>query len=295
MTVSFTRLQTLLDAGEFVVSAGFQPQHHDPVKLMAVTEIIAPFVDVVQISHHLLTQVRPSCLVAVLQHTRLEPVVQLTLRRRNSIAPQPNLLEFAGLGIRNLIVQEPVPCWFEFVPQKTIGYLDTVEAIAAVRGLPHSEKWLGSAHAAVDFYVGAVASCPAPANFSVGLDQLAAAIEQGAGYIQVQTPLDLPALEQWMAAVRSRGLHKRAHFMAAMLLLDHQQLAWLPAQSGSPELLLEQIHGGNSDAVSLKTLLERIEQIRAIEGIRGLHLQPVGTEAWIPQIVQAAGLRQILV
>lgn len=78
MSAPSTRLQTLLNAGEFVVSAELTPpRHYDTTKLIANAQMVAPYVDVVQINDNLLSQARLSSMVAAhkVQQAGLEPVL----------------------------------------------------------------------------------------------------------------------------------------------------------------------------------------------------------------------------
>lgn len=95
-----TRLQTLLNAGEFIISAELTPpRHYDATKLLANAKMVAPYVDVIQIDN-LLSQARLSSMVAAhfVQQAGLESVLQFALRHRNRIALQSDLLGCAALG-----------------------------------------------------------------------------------------------------------------------------------------------------------------------------------------------------
>lgn len=86
--IASTRLQTLLNAGQFVVFALTPPRHYNMSSVIAKAEKIDPYVDVVQVNDNVLSQARLSNTVAAyfLGQAGLEPVVQLTLRHKNRIA-----------------------------------------------------------------------------------------------------------------------------------------------------------------------------------------------------------------
>lgn len=101
--IASSRLQTLLNAGQFVVSAELTPpRHYNMSTVIAKAEKIAPYVDVVQVNNNVFSQARLSNVVAayLLGKAGLEPVLQLTLRHRNRIALQSDLPGLAALGIR---------------------------------------------------------------------------------------------------------------------------------------------------------------------------------------------------
>lgn len=87
--IASTRLQTLLNAGQFVVFAELTPpRHYNMSSVIAKAEKIDPHVDVVQVNDNVLSQARLSNTVAAyfLGQAGFEPVVQLTLRHKNRIA-----------------------------------------------------------------------------------------------------------------------------------------------------------------------------------------------------------------
>ena len=86
--IASSRLQTLLNAGQFVVSAELTPpRHYKMSSVIAKAEKIAPYVDVVQVNDNV-SQARLSNVVAAhfIGQAGVEPVVQLNLRNKNRIA-----------------------------------------------------------------------------------------------------------------------------------------------------------------------------------------------------------------
>lgn len=306
MPGSTTRLQALLDAGEFVISAELTPpRHYDTTRLVETARMVAPHVDVVQINDNVLSQARMTNMVAghlVIQEG-LEPVLQFTLRHRNRIALQSDLLGFAALGIRNVIVLGGYPCSIGSDPEAIDATdMQSLEAIAAIHNLTtKGELFNGDAIApAPNFYVGTIdfPSCSNGSDFEKVMDRLEAKINSGASFIQVQATFDPTTLDFWMAGVRARGLHKRAHIMAAIFPFSGaKRLEFLQKVPGLsiPDHLLARIRSKDSEAESLNITLEIIDGIRQIEGISGIHMRCIGAEDWVPRIVEAAGLRKVLV
>lgn len=305
MPVPSARLETLLNASEFVVSAELTPpRHYDATKLVEAAKTIAPFVDVVQLNDNLLSQARLTNLVAahLVQQEGLEPVIQFTLRHRNRIALQSDLLGFAALGIRNVMVLGGYPCSIGSDPDaKDASDMGSVDAIAAIHSLTMQGKLFNgdSLNPPPDFYLGTIDfPCANPTDLDKSMERLTAKINNGARFIQVQAIFDLAPMERWMAEVCARGLHKRAHFIAAIFPFSGaQRLEFLQTIPGLvvPDHLVKRIRGNDSEAESLRITLELINGIRAIDGIRGLHMRSIGAEDWVPRIVEAAGLRPVLV
>ncbi|WP_218081670.1 methylenetetrahydrofolate reductase [Anthocerotibacter panamensis] len=296
------RLQTLLNAGEFVVSAELTPpRHYDASNLLMAARKMAEFVDVVQINDNLLSQARLSNLVVAhkLAEIGLEPVIQFTLRHKNRIALQSDLLGMAALNLRNIMVLGGYPCTIGTDPQaKDATDIGSVEAIACLHALTtRGELFNGERiEPAPDFYVGTIDfPCAQPEDLAKSMERLTAKIDSGARYIQVQAVFDLAPLQAWMAEVRARGLHQRAHFIAAIFPFNSvKRLEFLRTIPGLmvPPLLIQRISdSADQERASLETMLDLIAGVRAIVGVHGLHLRSIGSEDWVPRLVAAAGLR----
>ncbi len=288
----FSRFQTLLTAGHFVVSAEVTPPRHYKVDaFITSTEKIAACIDIVQVNDNVMAQARLCPLVAaqLMQRSGLEPVVQLTLRHRNRIALQSDLLGLAALGLRNVVVLGGSSCSIGSDPTaKDATDISTVDAIAALNRLTTQGQLFNGQIITPPptFFIGAIAT-PTTLDLDASMAQLTAKIDSGAKYIQLQATFELETLEQWMAEVRARGLHQRAHFLASIYpfscLKALERFSEIPGLS-IPESLRARLshHGSRSECWKINR--ELILGIRAIEGIRGLHLRSLQPRDWLPQI-----------
>lgn len=301
--IASSKLQTLLNSGKFIVSAELTPpRHYNLLPFIDKAEKVASYVDVVQVNDNVLSQARLSNIVAAhfINQAGLEPVVQMTLRHKNRIALQSDLLGLAALGIRNVMVLGGYPCSIGTDPDASdLTDLSSVEAIAAIHNMvEHGRMFNGDIIApAPNFYVGTIAfPVTSSTDLQESMRQLEAKIDSGACYIQLQATFDIAPIQQWMKEVRVRGLHKRVHFIAAIFpfssLKGLQFLQKIPGLN-IPNELVERIRRSDNRAESLKVNLELIQGIRDIEGIRGLHMRSIRSGECIPQIVEAAGLRKV--
>lgn len=176
-----------------------------------------------------------------------------------------------------MIVLGGYPCSIGTDPDaKDATDISSMEAISAIDNLTtKGEMFNGDPLSpAPNFYVGTIDfPCASPADLDNSMERLTAKIDSGARYIQVQAIFDLAPMERWMAEVRARGLHKRAHFIAAIFPFSGaQRLEFLQKIPGLsiPDHLLERIRSKDGEQESLKSTLELIEGIRAIKGIKGL-------------------------
>jgi methylenetetrahydrofolate reductase (NADPH) len=301
MTAS-CRLRTLLAAGHFVLSAELTPpRHHNLRSLMRTATKLQEHMDVIQINDNALAQARLSNLVAAqfVWHAGIEPIVQMTLRHRNRIALQSDLLGLAALGIHNLIVVGGYPCSMGTDPQAQDAQdMSTTEAIAAINNLTergcmfNGEKIISTP----DFFIGTVAFTEIkPENIEASLDNLSAKIDCGVKFVQLQATFDLECLQRWMAEAVNRGMHRKAYFIAAMYpFKSTKELSLLHelARLNVPEWLFTKV--AQSECASFEFNLDLIARIKAIEGIRGLHFRSAHARNCIAQLVESAKLREAI-
>jgi methylenetetrahydrofolate reductase (NADPH) len=299
MTAS-CRLQTLLAAGHFVLSAELTPpRHHNLRPLMAIASKLTPYLDVIQINDNALAQARLSNIVAAqfVWHAGIEPIVQMTLRHRNRIALQSDLLGLAALGIRNLMIVGGYPCSMGSDPEaKDAQDMKTIDAIAAINNLTERGYMFNGEKImlAPDLFLGTVAYTEVkPQALDASLDNLEAKINCGAKFVQLQASFDLESIQRWMAEVVKRGLHRKAYFLAALYPFKcEKELILLSRLAGVniPKWLFTQVRQDKSASFDFN--LELTTGIQAIEGIRGLHFRSIHARNCIPQLVTSARLRE---
>jgi methylenetetrahydrofolate reductase (NADPH) len=298
-----SRLQTLLAAGHFVVSAELTPpRHYNMRPFVAKANKIRTDVDVVQVNDNVLAQTRLSSTIAsqFVWHSGIEPVVQMSLRHRHRIALQSDLLGLAALGIGNLLIMGGYPCTLGTDPEaKDVSDINTNQAIAAINKLVTNGQLFNGDRIvpAPNFYLGTIASHTCDrTELEKSMANLETKIECGAKFIQLQATFELESLRQWMTEIVRRGLHRQAHFLASIYLFDScRELELLQKIPGLkiPEKLFQHLNRKNGKHAGLNFSLDLIAGIRAIEGIRGIHFRSLGYRNNFSQIIDLAGLRSL--
>jgi methylenetetrahydrofolate reductase (NADPH) len=293
-------LKDLLDGGRFVVSAELTPPRGwDLSAMLEHAARMGPHVDVVQLNDQLLSNARLCTLVAAhkVHQLGLEPVLQFALRHRNRIAVQSDLLGMAALGLQNLIVLGGYPIAIGSDPGAVDATdLNPVEALRLINRLSTIGALFNGdpLPKAPDFYPGTIEiPCTSEADIPKSLEKLAAKIEAGAHYIQVQAVFDLMPMQRWMKAVVACGLHRRAYFIAAVFPFSgSERLKFLQKVPGLyiPDHLIERVSREGGEAAAFDITLELIRGILEIDGLRGLHLRSIGAESWVPELLERAGL-----
>jgi methylenetetrahydrofolate reductase (NADPH) len=145
------------------------------------------------------------------------------------------------------------------------------------------------------FHVGTI-EFPVPDHaIPASMERLRAKIDAGASYIQVQAVFDVEPMVRWMAAVRERGLDRRAHFVAAVFpFAGVERLSFLKMVPGLvvPDALIERVRqSGDAEQGSYQITLELIQGLLDIPGLHGLHIRSISAEDWVPRLVEDAKLQ----
>jgi len=300
---SGSNLEKVLAAGHFAVTAELGPPAGSDVELVnAKAELLRGVVDAVNVTDNQTAVVRMSstAVSALLVRMGIEPVLQMVCRDRNRIAMQSDILGAAALGIRNITCLSGDHQGFgNQSGAKKVFDIDSVQLVAMVRRMRDERRLLGSdveLAGTVPFFIGAAAN-PFAKPYEFRALRLAKKVEAGADYVQTQCVYDVAMFAQWMKAVRDLGVHTRCRILAGITPLKSAGMTRYMAQNVPGIIIPEAIIKRMSDApkgkgaeTGLAICAEIIEQLRAIEGVAGIHIMAIEWEQKVRQIVQTAKL-----
>ncbi|HMR71869.1 MAG TPA: methylenetetrahydrofolate reductase, partial [Rubrivivax sp.] len=181
---------------------------------------------------------------------------------------------------------------------KPVFDLDAVNLLRLLRGMRDEGRFASGRllERAPQLFLGATAN-PFVPPYVERVDNLERKVDAGARFIQTQFCFDLARLEDFMAAVRARGLHERAHILVGVgMLSSARALRWMAEHVPGvhvPEVVTRRI-GAAADPVAegVRWCVETITALRSIEGVAGVHLMGHRNEATLARVIVQAGLRQ---
>ncbi|MBC7324654.1 MAG: methylenetetrahydrofolate reductase [Moorella sp. (in: Bacteria)] len=296
-----SKLEKLLSQGHFVVSGEVgPPKHASPEVIKKHAALLKDYVDAMNLTDNQTAIVRLSSIAAgvhVLQSGG-EPIIQMTVRDRNRIAIQSDLLGAYSLGIRNVLCLSGDHQSFGNHPTaKNVHDVDSIQLIKIVKDLRDEKRFACGEEIKNNeprFFIGAAAN-PFADPFEFRVLRLEKKINAGADFIQTQCIFDMERFERFMVMVRERGLHKRAHIIAGVMPLKSARAAKYMQQSVAGMIVPEEIvsrmeKAADPKAEGVAICVEQIKHLRTIEGVAGVHIMAVMWEDIIPTIVQEAGL-----
>jgi methylenetetrahydrofolate reductase (NADPH) len=145
--------------------------------------------------------------------------------------------------------------------------------------------------------VGAVAN-PFLKPMELNILRLSRKVEAGARFIQTHPVFDIKTFSQWLDAVCREGITRKAAILAGVFPLsgvaEAVRLRDTYADFCVTDEIIERLKRAGSDAEQKKQGLaicaETIKQIKAIEGVRGIHILSGGKEGSVPELLAVAGL-----
>lgn len=298
-----SNLARVLAAGHFAVAAEISPPvGPNPGAVRRQIDMLRGHADVFNVTDNQSARVHMGSLPVsiMLKQAGLEPVVQFTCRDRNRLAIQADLLGAAAFGINTVLaLSGDYVSAGDHPGAKPVYDLDSMNLLRVIQVMRDRQVFSSGRKIpkrAPDFFIGAVVNPCAPPHDFRPL-RLAKKVAAGAQFIQTQLIYNVPRFREFMARVVDMGLHEKVAIMAGVGPVRSLRAAeFMRSQVAGmdfPEALAARLEGLSKEdqaQAGLDMCCEIAQQVREIEGVRGLHIMAVGWPAAVPQIVENLGL-----
>jgi len=294
-----SRLEKVLASRTFAVTAEITPDASGaPDHVRAQARAMRGFADACNVTDCQRAQVRISALAAsaILLQEGVEPVMQTVTRDRNRIALQADLLGAHALGVRNVLCLSGDDPRAGNEPEATPVYeWSTEQLLAVAKKLRDSGRLAGDApvEEPPNLFLGATAN-PQAGALEESVVNLRGKVDAGADFIQTQAVYDVATFDEWMGLVRKEWLHEKVHILAGVIPLKSSKMArFMGEKLGAmiPKHIFDRMDKApNPKAEGVSIAVRTIKALKKIEGVRGVHLMPVGWEDIVPTLVKETGL-----
>jgi methylenetetrahydrofolate reductase (NADH) len=288
---------SLLASNEFVVTAELNPPKSASATVVRRrAEALKGFVDAVNVTDSNRAMVAMAAIPAatILRGAGVEPIVQMTGRDRNRIALQADVLGASAIGVDNFVFMSgDDPKEGSHPDAVNVLDLDGVGLVKMAVGLRDGRFLSGDEiKQPPKLLVGATAS-PFTKPMEADLDKTFEKIAGGAEFLQTQPVFDLATFSQWLVAVR-RGGAREVPVIAGVLVLrsaeQAERLAKVPGIALTPEVLERMKKAADGEAEGVAIAVELVKALKALPGVRGVHLYAIEWPEAISRVVEAAGL-----
>ena len=240
----------------------------------------------------------PVCIM--LKQAGLDPVYQVTCRDYNRLSMQANLLGASIHGITNVmaisgdhVTQGDHP---HIKPVYDIDSINLARMIRLMRDEQVFENGKTIPRIAPDFYIGA-ASNPFAPPYEFRVIRLAKKVAAGVQFVQTQLVMNIPRFREFMARVVDAGLHEKVNIMAGVGPIRSRRAAEYMASDipglDVPDWILKRLEGLDKEdqaKAGADICCEIIDEVREIEGVRGVHIMAISWHRIIPELVKRLGL-----
>jgi len=296
-----SNLEKVLEKNLFAVTGELGPPKGNDINgVKRKAELLRGYVDAVNLTDNQTAVVRMSSMAAsnLLIQMGLEPVMQMTTRDRNRIAIQSDVFGATALGIRNMLCLTGDHQTFgNQADAKNVHDLDSIQLIDCVRTMRNEGTLLGREEkidGEIKLFIGAAAN-PSADPIELHVIRLAKKVNAGVDFIQTSCIHDINRFREWMKMVRDQGLHKKVHILAGVTPLKSAEMGRymeknLPGIT-VPDALIERMDKAtNPEEEGIRICVEEIQELRAIEGVHGIHIMTLEWEEKVRQIVEMGGL-----
>jgi methylenetetrahydrofolate reductase (NADPH) len=293
-------LERVLRAGEFSLTAETTPvATTDAGALVERCRPLKGLADAVNVTDGATAKPHLSSLVVAgaLARAGIEPVLQFTVRDRNRIALQGDILGAAALGVPNMLaLTGDDPKRGEEPEAKPVNDLSSTALLALAKKL-RDEGRLSSGReiaGAPRLFLGA-ADAPLDPKPEWKPDGLLGKIAAGADFIQTQYCFDLALLRRYMARLADHGIPEKVFILVGIgPLASAKQARWMHENLWGvsiPEPIIERLDGAaDQKAEGRKICAELIQELATIPGVAGAHLMAPRQEAEMAAAIALSGL-----
>jgi methylenetetrahydrofolate reductase (NADH) len=291
-------LAALLGSGEFVVTAELNPPKSAAAGVVRRrAEALKGVVDAVNVTDSNRAMVAMAAIPAatIVRSAGLEPIVQMTGRDRNRIALQADVLGAAAIGIENFVFMSgDDPIQGNHPDAVNVKDLDGVGLVKMAIGMRDHARFLSGDEIKQPpkMLIGATASPftkPMEADLTKTFEKIAAGVE----FLQTQPVFDLAIFSRWLVEVR-RGASREVPILAGVLVLrspdQAERLGKVPGLAIGAGVLDRMKKASDAEAEGVAIAVEMAKALRALPGVRGVHIYAIEWPEAVGRVVEAAGL-----
>ena len=292
-------LASLLRSDEFLVTAELNPPKNASASVVRRrAEALKGVVDAVNVtdSNRAIVTMAAIPAATIVRSAGLEPIVQMTGRDRNRIALQADVLGAAAIGIENFVFMSgDDPKLGNHPDAVNVKDLDGVGLVKMAVGMRDEARFLSGDEikpATPKMVIGATASPftkPMETDLAKTLEKIAA----GAEFLQTQPVFDLPTFSRWLVEVRRSG-PRDVPILAGVLILrsaeQAERLAKLPGLAFGPDAIARMKKAADPETEGMAMAVELVKELKALPGVRGVHLYAIEWPEAVGHVVEAAGL-----
>ena len=227
----------------------------------------------------------------ILAQNDIDPILQLTVRDRNRLALQGDLVGASALGVNNILcLGGDDPKNGDQPETKIVNDVDSITLVATAN-MMRKEKKFPSGRAidpAPKIFIG---GAEVPTSGKPNPDKILNKINKGVDFFQTQYVFDEKVLSEYMKVLDDKGVLEKTNFIIGLgPFASAKSAKWMNENLFGvdvPDQIIKRLEGAeNQKEESKKICLELIESFRGIKGVKGVHLMGHKKEEVISEIIK---------
>ena len=293
-------LEAVLRAGQFALTTETSPPDSaDPEAVLARTRCLKGLADAVNVldGPGAQTHLSPLAAAAIMASAGIEPVLQFTMRDRNRLALEADILGATALGIPNILCLTGDFSEAGDQPEaKPVFDLDSAQFMEIVKNMRDQSAYPGGRAIETPprlLIGGADAPRKLDADFSPA--SLEAKIDAGADFFQTQFCFDMDVLRDYLRHLGDFGILERTYFIIGIgPIASARSARWMNNNLFGvhiPEHIVTRLEqAGDAQAEGRKICVELIQQLKEMEGVSGAHLMAPHGEQAAAEVIRECGV-----
>ena len=283
----------LLD-GNFVYTAETTPpDSSDQEVLLKKTKPLKNVADAVNLTDSPGAKVHMSALTAaiILIQNGIEPILQLTVRDRNRLALQGDLIGASALGVHNILcLSGDDPKIGDQPDTIAVNDIDSLTLIATAN-MMRNERKFPSGRIIEPPPKLCIGSAEVPTTGKPNPEKILNKIKTGVNFFQTQYVFDEKLLKEYMKILEGVGILEKTFFIIGLgPFASAKNAKWMNDNLfgvNVPNKILKRLEQSkDQQKESKKICLELIHHFKEIDGVKGVHLMGHNKEQIISEIIQ---------
>jgi methylenetetrahydrofolate reductase (NADPH) len=227
----------------------------------------------------------------ILAQNGIDPILQLTVRDRNRLALQGDLVGASALGVNNILcLGGDDPKNGDQPESKIVNDIDSLTLISTANMMRREKKFPSgrTIDPSPKLFIG---GAEVPTQGKPNPEKILNKINSGVDFFQTQYVFDTKVLSEYMKVLGDEGILEKTNFIIGIgPFASAKSAKWMNENLFGvdvPDQIIKRLEGAEDQKEeSKKICIELIEAFSNIQGVKGVHLMGHKKEAVISEIIK---------
>ena len=227
----------------------------------------------------------------ILAQDGIDPILQLTVRDRNRLALQGDLIGASALGVNNILcLGGDDPKNGDQPETKIVNDIDSLTLVSTANMMRKEKKFPSGRiiEPSPKLFIG---GAEVPTQGKPNPKKILDKINKGVDFFQTQYVFDAKLLKEYMKVLGDEGILEKTNFIIGIgPFASAKSAKWMNENLFGvdvPEQIIKRLEGAKDQKEeSKKICIELIDNFRNIQGVKGVHLMGHKKEQVIAEIIK---------